>query len=310
MPSTGIQTKESALNLLAKRHEPFQEIINRFGVLLCRQAELRTELPLADMGGVTVDEDRFLGGEPLVAFMDSELLIPAFKESALRIWPVMGVLFSAVSENLADLGRKLDDQKWAGLCLRAVAHGDAEALDQASAQAAVSPEFLLTAVRAAYGPCIAAHKQALLALAPADLWRKAHCPVCGSDPDLSTLESHPDPSEFLVSKSGELWNHCPVCAHHWRFVRMTCAGCGNQDHKHMTRFFLPDAPRELIYACENCRQYLPCLNLVERSDKVDLDLAALGLVHLDAVAQSKGYAPMSPAPWTTLGLAEESAKAS
>ena len=54
MPNTGIQTKESLLNLLAKRHEPFHEIINRFGLLLCRQAELRTELPLANIDGVTV----------------------------------------------------------------------------------------------------------------------------------------------------------------------------------------------------------------------------------------------------------------
>ncbi|MDP3430358.1 MAG: formate dehydrogenase accessory protein FdhE, partial [Desulfomicrobium sp.] len=298
------------LNILAGRHEPFREIINRFGLLLCRQAELRSHLPLADVSAVTVDEDRFLGGEPLVACMDSELFVPAFKEAALRIWPVMGVLFPALSESLADLGRKLEDQKWIGLCLRAVARGDAEALDQAAARAAVSPEFLLTAVRTAYGPCIAAHKPAMLALAPADLWRKAHCPVCGSDPDMSTLENHPDPSEFLISKSGELWQHCPICAHHWRFARITCSGCGNQDHERMTRFSLPDSPREHIYACEACRQYLPCLDLVESSEKLDLDLAALGLVHLDAVAQSRGYTPLSPAPWTALGLAEEAAKAS
>lgn len=311
MPSTGIQTKESLLNLLAKRHEPFQEIINRFGLLLCRQAELRTELPLANMNAVTVDEDRFLGGEALVSFVDSGIFAAAFKAAALRVWPVTGVIFPALAESLADLGRKLDaDQAWTSLCLKAVVHGEAEALDLAAGQAAVSPDFLLMALRAAYGPCIAANRPALLALAPADLWRNAHCPVCGSDPDLAVLENHPDPSEFLISKSGELWHHCPVCAHHWRFVRMICPGCGNQEHERMTRFSLPDFPHEHIYACEDCQQYLPCLDTVEKSEPVDFDLAALGLVHLDAVAQSRGYTPFSPAPWTALGLAEASAKAS
>ena len=54
----------------------------------------------------------------------------------------------------------------------------------------------------------------------------------------------------------------------------------------MTRFSLPDSPHEYIHVCEECSQYLPCLDLVERSEPIDFDLAALGLVHLDAVAQS------------------------
>ena len=311
MPSIGLKTKDAVLNDLASRHEPFSEIINRFGLLLCRQAELVSELPVVDVSGMTVDEDRFLGGESLVTRLDCQMLAPAFKASALRIWPVMGVLFTALAESLSGLGRILEeDLPWTNLCLRAVVHGDGEALDLAAAQAAVTPDFLLMALRAAYGPCIAAQKQALLPLAPADLWRKSHCPVCGSDPDLSTLENHSAPSDFLVSKSGELWHHCPVCAHRWRFMRMTCPGCGNQEHERMTRFSLPDSPHEHIYACEDCQQYLPCLDLLERSEAVDFDLAALGLVHLDAVAQSRGYAPVSPAPWTLLGLADTKAKAS
>ncbi len=311
MPSTGLKTKDAILNNLASRHEPFREIINRFGLLLCRQAELRSELPLADVSGMTVDEAGFLDGSPLVGGMDAEMFAPAFKVAALRIWPVMGVLFTALAESLAGLGCKLEeDRDWTSLCLRAVAHGDAEALDRAAAQAAVAPDFLLMALRAAYGPCIAAQKQTLLPLAPAELWRKPHCPVCGSDPDLSTLENHPEPSDFLVSKSGELWHHCPVCAHRWRFMRMTCPGCGNQDHERLTRLSLPDSPREHIYACEDCGRYLPCLDLLENAEATDFDLAPLGLVHLDAVAQSRGYAPLSPAPWTGLGLAEASAKAS
>lgn len=309
MSSTGLKTTDE-LRKMADRHEAFREIISRFGLLIGRQRELRSELPLADIGAVAVDEGRFLGGEPLVAWLDSESFAAAFKAAAVRIWPVMGVLFTALSESLSGLERRLEDPQWLDLCLRAVVHGDAEALERAAELAAVSPDFLFTALQGAYAPCIAARKEALLALAPADLWRKSHCPVCGSDPDLSTLEAHPDPSEFLMSKSGELWNHCPVCTHHWRFVRMTCAGCGNQDHERMTRFSLPDSPREHIYACEACGQYLPCLDLVDSPGGIDLDLAALGLVHLDAVAQSRGYAPLSPAPWTGLGLSEGAARAS
>lgn len=311
MAPTGSPSREDVLNELARIREPFREIINRFGLLLCRQAELRSELPHADVGAVSVDEERFLSGESLVSFTDPDAYIPAFKVASLRVWPVMGVIFPALAESLSELGRKLDTSSaLASLCMKAVVHGDVEALESAASHAAVSPDFLLMALRAAYGPCVAVLKQSLVALAPTELWRKSYCPVCGSDPDLATLENHPDPSEFLVSKSGELWHHCPVCTHRWRFMRMSCPGCGNQDHQKLTRFSLPDSPHEHIYACEDCLQYLPCLDLVENSRQVDFDLASLGLVHLDAAAQSRGYTPLSPAPWTTFGFIEKQAKAS
>ncbi len=311
MPSTEIHPRQTLLNEMAARHVPFREIIERFGMLLDRQADLREELPLVILETGSYDEERFLEGEPLVAFVNLQAFGPLLRESASKIWPVLGIVFPPLHDALESLGQRLaKDTDWMNLCLRAVVHGDADALACSAAQAGVTPEFLLMALRTAYGPCIAAQKGNLLSLAPVDLWRKPHCPVCGSGPDLATLECHSGQTDFLISKSGELWHHCPVCSHHWRFMRLECPGCGNQEHESLTRFSLPELPREHIYACEKCRQYLPCLDLLEHAEKVDFDLAALGLVHLDAVAQSRGYAPLSPAPWTALGLAEASAKAS
>lgn len=311
MPSTEIHAKDSILNELAQKHEPFREIIERFGLLLRRQASMAAELPVIDMTMDSYDEKRFLGGEPLVSFIGSDLFGPLMRQAASGIWPLLGITFPPMSEALAALKQRLEtDSAWLDLCLRAVVHGDVAALDTAAAKAGVTPDFLLMALRAAYGPCIASQKKTLLAQAPADLWRISHCPVCGSDPDMASLESHAEKTDFLVSKGGEIWHHCPVCSHHWRFMRLTCPGCGNQDHERLTRFSLADYPRENIYACEDCGRYLPCLDLLERFEDVDFGLAALGLVHLDAVAQSRGYAPLSPAPWTALGLADTEAKAS
>lgn len=310
MSNTGNQANPGQ-DATTKVLEPFREIIDRFGLLLKRQAEESAALAPVDLGGLVIGEEAFLGGEPLVSFVDAEVFAPVFKQSASGVWPVLGVIFPALGEGLATLTAKADkDRTWVSLCLRAVVHGDAEALEQAAAKAAVSPDFLLMSLRVAYGPCIASVRPALTALAPVELWRRAHCPVCGADPDIALLENHPEPSEFLVSKGGELWHHCPVCTHRWRFMRLVCAGCGNQDHETLTRLALPDSPREYIYACESCKQYLPCLDLVERFDAVDFDLAALNSVHLDAAAQSRGYTPISPAPWTAMGFAETQAKAS
>lgn len=311
MPSTGNPGMKAALQTTGTSHEPFREIIDRFGLLLGRQAETRNDLEPVDLTAFAPDEERFLNGEPLVNFLDTDLLQEAFRQAASRVWPVMGVIFPSLAESLTELGRKLGEvPSLSSQCLKAVVLGDVEALDAAAARVGVTPDFLLMALGAAYAPCIGAHRQALASKAPVELWRKPYCPVCGSDPDLAVLENHPDPSEFLVSKSGEIWHHCPVCTHRWRFVRLACPGCGNQDHQTMTRFTLPESQREHIYACELCRQYLPCLDLVEQASSVDFDRAALNAIHLDAAAQARGYLPLSPAPWVALGFAEEKAKAS
>jgi FdhE protein len=297
MSNTGISANTDQAS---PNPEPFREIIDRFSLLLGRQAEVRATLPPIDLAGLVVEESAFLAGEPLIGFVNPEYFEPAFRESARGVWPVLGVIFPVLGGVLSSVTAKLEsDRNWISLCLRGVAQGDSEALDQAAGQAGVAPDFLILSLLAAYGPCAAAVAPRLTPLAPMDLWRKSHCPVCGSDPDIAILENHPDPSEFLVSKGGQMWHHCPVCSHRWRFVRMCCAGCGNQDHKTLTRFSLPGSPQELIYACEKCGQYLPC---IER--------AALNVVHLDAVAQSRGYTPVSPAVWTSLGFADSHARAS
>lgn len=311
MSSIGSQDQNTVLNSTKTHLDPFRDIIDRFGLVLGRQAETRAWLTPVDLGSFVVDEERFLEGEPLVGFLQPDRLVQTLTLAASRMWPVLGVVFPSLAGSLTVLGDRIrDDAAWATSCLHAVALGDAAALESAAIQAGVSPDFLLMALRTAYAPAIAAHKSALTALAPVDLWRRSYCPVCGSDPDLAMLENHPDPSEFLVSKSGEVWHHCPTCTHRWRFVRLVCPGCGNQNHETLNRFAVPGAPHEYIYTCEECRQYLPCLDLVEKSDRIDFDLAALHAVHLDAVAQSRGYTPLSPAPWTALGLGQEQAQAS
>ena len=305
MPSTGTLDKETVASATGTHLEPFRDIIDRFGLLLGRQAEARAALQPADLSGMVVEEERFLNGEPLVSFLDPVLFETPFRQAASQVWPVLGVIFPLLAESLAALGKKLEkDGPWTAQCLTAVAHGDGDALEAASARAGVAPDFLLMALRAAYAPCVAVHKEAMTVLVPIELWRKAHCPVCGSDPDLAVLESTSEPSEFLVSKGGEIWHHCPVCTSRWRFMRLACPGCNNQDHETLNRFSVPGAPREYIYACDACGQYLPCLDLLERADRVDFDLAALHAIHLDAAAQASGYRPLSPAPWTALGFAE------
>lgn len=286
---------------MSARHEPFREIIDRFGRLLHCQKDVREELGPLDIPASPSEKD-LLSGVPIVHAVRPSLFVPSFRLSAARVWPVLGGIFPDLQETLDRLERILPEGEWLEQALRALMHADAGAIGLAAKQSGTAPELLLLCLRSAWAPVMAAARPALLNGISTELWRRPYCPVCGSEPDMAVLENHPDPSEFLVSKSGEVWHHCPACLHRWRFVRVACPACGNLDHKQLTRFAAPDAPREHIYACETCRRYLLCLDLVESGSRTDVDLAALELVHLDAVAQSRGYAPLSSAPWTALGM--------
>lgn len=305
MPIPGEQKREDILSAMASRHEAFREIIDRFGLLLCRQIAVRDTLDIPEIPKIFLSEEDFLSGVPMISAIEPSLFASAFRQSAAQVWPTLGTIFPDLQETLSRLEPKLASDDWIALALKALARLDSESANRAAEESGTAPEFLLLCLQAAWMPVMAAVRPALLDFTPLASWRKAHCPVCGSEPDMAVLENHPDPSEFLISKSGEVWHHCPTCLHRWRFVRVVCPGCDNHDHKQLTRFSLPDASNEFIYACESCRQYLSCLDLVEKSSTVDFDLAALGLVHLDAAAQSKGYKPLSPAPWTALGLEQE-----
>lgn len=302
MPVSGEQIKKDA----SDRQAVFGEIIDRFSGLLRCQAAVRDELDLPEVPAA-FNEDDFLSGVPLVHTVPPGLFISSFRQSAARVWPVLGDIFPGLREAMSRLEQEFSTEDRIEPALRALIQADDGALDQVAVQSGMRPELLLLCLRAAWAPVIAAVRPALLQSVPVKLWRRPYCPVCGSEPDLAALENHPDPSEFLVSKSGEIWHHCPACLHRWRFMRVACPGCGNQDHERLTRFSIPAFPQEHIYACEVCHCYLPCLDLVESSSKVDFDFAALKLIHLDAVAQSRGYIPLSPAPWTPLGEKPENA---
>lgn len=300
---------QAGLDAYANTHQPLAGVVTHFGRLLCAQRAVSATLPIAMPGAISVEEAVFLAGEPLGARLEPALFPSFFRQAAEALWPFLGEEFPPLREPLGLLAKILEQDSCCMDCLWAVVRGDAEALHRVASQAGVGQDMLLFALRTAYGPCIAALRPQLAELPLVTLWRKCFCPICGSDPDLETLELHPDEKDYVVSQSGEAWLHCPQCHQHWRFTRAVCPSCGNQENDKLTRLSLPDAPYEFLYACDACHKYLPCLDLTampENGRSPDLAFAALKMVHLDAIAQKRGYTPLSPAPWTGFGFHADS----
>ena len=115
------------------------------------------------------------------------------------------------------------------------------------------------------------------------------------------LKEKRENSEFLLAKSGHLFLHCSLCGHTWGFSRQICPACGETGHERRDLYLPEGRERERIHTCSACGRYLLVLNQVECDTPIDLDLAPVTLLHLDIVAQGKGYLPLAMTPWNNFG---------
>jgi len=120
----------------------------------------------------------------------------------------------------------------------------------------------------------------------AHIWSKGYCPVCGSFPHLAILRDQ-----------GQRWLQCPDCSHEWKFSRLTCPSCDHEDAANTETLFIEGKKEESVFICSECRKYLVTANRSETLRQLPADLIALSLIHLDLIAQEKGYQPMVECEW-------------
>ncbi|MFZ3046346.1 MAG: formate dehydrogenase accessory protein FdhE [Desulfatirhabdiaceae bacterium] len=134
-------------------------------------------------------------------------------------------------------------------------------------------------------------------------WSKGTCSVCGTLPSVSFL-ARPvdDPGGFLKNTGGQKFLHCGLCGHDWGFNRHICPVCDNMDKDLQIYMMALDQPGERVDICHKCGLYLTCVDMREREIMPHLDSATVGMMHLDIMAQQKGFLPMSDLPWNRIDV--------
>lgn len=272
-------------------------ILATFTTLAGLRREVAAALP-EPRPGIAYDPDAFAAGTPLLANVAPEDIEAGFLAAAALLLPGIADIFPAIGREANNLAKALAMQPRLVKPLLDAALGglddDLAVLSDAIGLPAATLAFLIHEVLAAVLRREADH---LAPLAEDALWQKPTCPVCGAGPDIGMLKEKREPSEFLLAKAGRLLLHCSLCGHLWRFSRLTCLSCGEQDQEKLELLIPAGRERERIHVCTTCGHYLIVLNRVDSEADLDLDVAPAGLSHLDAVAQAKGYFPLCPAPW-------------
>lgn len=145
----------------------------------------------------------------------------------------------------------------------------------------LDPGLMWTIAQNALKPALRAWDRQLSPFLEGVEWRRGYCPICGSAATLGELQSN-DQVKHL---------RCSQCGADWPFPRMQCMYCGNEDHGTQS-YFYPDGEREKrrIEVCDKCGGYLKVIAAFSPTAVELLPVEDLETLHLDYVAQERGYA--------------------
>jgi len=112
-------------------------------------------------------------------------------------------------------------------------------------------------------------------------WGHGYCPLCGAWPGFAELCG--------VERTRYL--RCVRCGAGWRAHGLSCAFCGNTDHKTLGSLVAADAEpsKWTIEVCHRCRGYLKAFTRLTVGEPAQAMLDDLGSVELDLAAQERGF---------------------
>ncbi|RLB05834.1 MAG: hypothetical protein DRG59_04190 [Deltaproteobacteria bacterium] len=110
-------------------------------------------------------------------------------------------------------------------------------------------------------------------------WRKNYCPVCGSLPSVLLLKE----------KEGRKFGVCSWCEHQWLMNRIECAYCQNQLQESLGYISIEDDEVYRVEYCDKCKYYFKLIDCRPLEFEPVPSLEEFTTLHLDMVAQNKGY---------------------
>jgi FdhE protein len=282
------------LDRLIEGLHPLKNVVQAFRGLLLERARLKTQLPdLPVVPGTALDPARFEQGLPLTSI---EALVDAMDDglwtyAAGRLLPVMEGSFPKIREDLRIIRIGLVHGRFnPGDVLKASLAGCEGETMEAASMLEISPPTLVFALGQIAKPIIEKHSENLGPLVEDFSWKKGYCPICGTMPELA----------FLQGEGGQRWLRCASCAHEWRFQRLICPFCESDRQEDFEVYFVADQEYESLSLCNKCRRYVPTIDMRDRPEPIPREVAAMALMHLDIIAQGKGFLPAAVCAWNVV----------
>ncbi len=245
--------------------------------LSAREVRAKMEQGLPLLSGVDLDVDAGAVKRLLIAL-------------AAAVEPPVGVVrlfgWKGGSKSEAARIRKALETDVLGIAdlLPAVTRGDTAAVCTVAGRTGLDPELLTTLVQNALKPALRAWRRQLSPLANGAAWSRGMCFVCVAAATFGELRNN-DQEKHL---------RCGSCGADWRFPRLKCTLCGNEDHETQRYLYTEETKdRMRLEVCDKCKGYVKVISSFTPTAEEFLEVQDLATVHLDRIAEEKGYTRLS-----------------
>jgi len=162
----------------------------------------------------------------------------------------------------------------------ALATGDGQLVDGQSHDLKLDANLVRTLAQNSLKPALRAWAADLKEKVDLAIWRRGSCPVCGSPPTLAEIQG----------KEGARHLRCGMCGADWGYPRLKCATCTNQNHKSLGYITVEgEEEKYSIQTCQVCHNYLKVIVTFEPTPVDMLAIEDLATLHLDLIANERGY---------------------
>jgi FdhE protein len=300
--SDTVASLTAQIHSVEERKPPLKEILNAFKGIMIAGAELRTELTASPARRTPPPEPgRLSEGVPLLLSVEFRKMLPDLEDGVKKMLTALGQAFPPLEQDAAELSSRVDEDSsspaaWLGMLVR----NEEASLNKLAKELNTETETLRFALEQALRPFLQWLAHTLARHVENVTWDKGYCPICGAYPDTSYLKKGDEEQEYLVAHGGQRWLHCSMCSYEWRLHRICCPYCGNDDPDSLEYFAAKETPHERVYVCHACKKYITCLDTSELIEVPLSDLIPFELLHLDIIAQKKGFAPLAWHQWNRM----------
>jgi FdhE protein len=205
-----------------------------------------------------------------------------FDGAALILNRMFEHLSGTEREDRSGMGQALkqskENRQWSQRLFVAILAQDEKGFIAFSKEAGLEPQTLFFLGKTALRPSLEAFRCLMEKRLNGIPWHRGRCPLCGSQPDMARF-----------TKNGKRMLHCELCGTQWAFARMGCPFCENREPETLGYFEAEGEEGLRVYFCDACHGYLKTVDARVFEQLAPLELESLATLHLDLVAQERGY---------------------
>lgn len=283
---------EATINRIERDKPPLKAVANAFREVLVSRARLKAGMPAYQGPPLpSPDPGQQSRGVPLLTREDLAGLADPWGETAAAALASLASAFPSIGAEAGRLREAFDAGRAdLGRCLRALAVEGEDELEGTASRLDIPAPVLAFILGQMLKPFVEKRTAPLQALVRQLPWHRGYCPVCGSFPEMT----------WLQGEEGQRWLRCSLCGHQWQFDRMRCPHCEAQGQKKRL-IYVEGCRHEYAETYADCRRYIVGVDLRERPKEPLTPASAIGLVHLDIMAQERGFTPVAVTAWNVVG---------